>query len=46
MFKNKYKVWFLFGVLEKSNDSEWGATSFAQPKLKVIMCDFLFILGV
>ena len=34
MFKNWVERIFLLGVLELSNDSEWGAPFFAQPKPK------------
>ena len=34
MFKKKLKRLFLLGVLEKLYESEWGASSFAQPKPK------------
>ena len=33
-FKKEVELLFLLGVLEKSNDSEWGAPSFSQPKPK------------
>ena len=34
MFKKEVDHLVLLGVLKVANDSEWGAPSFAQPKLK------------
>ena len=34
IFKKEVERLGLLGVLEVANDSEWGATSFAQPKHK------------
>ena len=34
MFKKEVERLVLLGVLEAANDSKWGASSFAQPKLK------------
>ena len=34
MFKNYYERLVILGFLEVANDSEWGASYFAQPKPK------------
>ena len=34
MFRKEVKILVSLGVLEEANDSEWGATSFDQPKAK------------
>ena len=36
MFRNEVEILVKLGVLKESNDSEWGAPSFAQPKAKQI----------
>ena len=33
-FEKELEHSVIMGVLERSNNPEWGATSFAQPKLK------------
>ena len=35
----------LLGVLEKSNECEWGASSFAQPKPKTNLVQFISDFG-
>ena len=34
MFKNKFEILVSLGVIEHTNDSEWRAPSFSQPKVK------------
>ena len=34
MIKNEVECWVLLGVIERANNSEWGAPSFTQPKHK------------
>ena len=34
MFKKEVKILMSLGFLEESNESKWGAHSFAQPKAK------------
>ena len=41
MFKNEVELLVLPGVLERSNNSEWGAPSFVQPKPKSNQVCFL-----
>ena len=44
MFKKDVEHLFLLGVHERSNGSEWGAPSFAQPKHKPNLLSFLITL--
>ena len=41
MFKNEVEHLVLLGILGVTNDSEWGALSFAQPKPKSKQVRFL-----
>ena len=44
MLRKEVEIILILGVLEKSNDSEWGAPFFAQPKVKtnhvILLSDF------
>ena len=40
-FEKELEHSVIMGVLERSNNPEWGATSFAQPKLKTNWVSFL-----
>ena len=39
MFRKEVERLVILGVLEEANDSELGASSFAQPKAKIIVSD-------
>ena len=41
MFKKKVEGLVRLGLLEEENDYEWGAPSFAQPKEKINIVEFL-----
>ena len=41
MFKNEVDILVSLGVIKEANDSEWGALSFAQPKVKMNCVKFL-----